>query len=68
VNEKQLILRWLYARLSESANEAGLPFEDLDYFGYGDIVEARVNSCHPDAKPEYQLRIAVKIKDHRKRS
>ena len=38
---------------------------NLLYFGYGDIMEARINSYNPTAGPENQYRIVVKLKDHR---
>jgi len=38
---------------------------NLLYFGHGGIVEARINCHHPDANPENQFRIVVKIKDNR---
>ncbi|MCL2867161.1 MAG: HIRAN domain-containing protein [Clostridia bacterium] len=37
----------------------------LLYFGYSDILEARINSNNPMAHPENQYRIVVKIKDNR---
>ena len=39
----------------------------LLYFGHGDIIEARINSHNPEANPESQFRIVVKIKDKRNR-
>ena len=39
---------------------------NLLYFGYGDIIEAKVNSHNPEANPENQFRIVIKIKDNRK--
>ncbi|MDR0812932.1 MAG: HIRAN domain-containing protein [Oscillospiraceae bacterium] len=39
---------------------------DLLYFGYGDILEARINSYNPEANPENQFRIVIKLKDNRK--
>ena len=37
----------------------------LLYFGYGDIVEARINSRNLEANPEFQFRISIKLKDKR---
>ena len=37
----------------------------LLYFGYGDIVEARINSRDLEANPEAQFRIVIKLKDNR---
>jgi hypothetical protein len=37
----------------------------LLYFGYGDIVEARINSRNLEAPPEGQFRIVIKLKDNR---
>ncbi|MCL1790912.1 MAG: HIRAN domain-containing protein [Peptococcaceae bacterium] len=39
---------------------------NLLYFGYGNIIEAKINSCDPQAHPERQFRIVVRIKDSRK--
>jgi hypothetical protein len=38
----------------------------LLYFGHGGIVEARINSHNPEAHPENQFRVAIKLKDGRK--
>lgn len=38
---------------------------NLLYFGYGDIVEAKISSHKPDAHPENQFRIVIKLKDNR---
>jgi len=37
----------------------------LLYFGYGGIVEARINSRNLEENPEAQFRIVVKLKDNR---
>jgi hypothetical protein len=37
----------------------------LLYFGYGDIIEARINSRNLETSPEGQFRIVIKIKDNR---
>lgn len=39
---------------------------DLLYFGYSDIIEAKINSYNPEANAENQFRIVIKIKDNRK--
>ena len=40
---------------------------NLLYFGYGDILEAKITCHNPEANAENQFRISVKIKDNRKR-
>ena len=42
------------------------PVSNLLYFGHGDIVEARINHHNPEAGPENQFRIVIKIRDIRK--
>jgi len=37
----------------------------LLYFGYGDILEARINSRNLEANPEFQFRVIIKLKDKR---
>ena len=37
----------------------------LLYFGYGDIIEARISSRNLEAIPEVQFRIVIKLKDNR---
>jgi hypothetical protein len=37
----------------------------LLYFGYEDIFDAKISCHYPDADPENQFRIVVKIKDNR---
>ena len=39
---------------------------NLLYFGYDDIVEARINCHNPEEHPENQFRVVIKIKDNRK--
>jgi hypothetical protein len=39
---------------------------NLLYFGHGDILSARINSVNPEAEPERQFRIVIKLKDNRK--
>lgn len=39
----------------------------LLYFGYDEFVEARINCHTPDADPERQFRIVVRLKDNRKK-
>jgi hypothetical protein len=36
---------------------------NLLYFGYGDIVEAKISCHNPEANTENQFRIVVKLKD-----
>ena len=38
----------------------------LLYFGYSDIIDARINNHNPEANTENQFRIVIKIKDNRK--
>lgn len=38
---------------------------NLLYFGHNDILEAKINSHNPEANPENQFRIVIKIKDNR---
>ena len=38
---------------------------DLLYFGYGSILEAKINARNLDAHPEHQFRLVVKIIDNR---
>jgi hypothetical protein len=38
----------------------------LLYFGHDAIVDAKINSYNPEANPENQFRIVIKIKDNRK--
>ena len=38
---------------------------DLLYFGHGNIVSAKISQYDPEAHPEDQLRIVVKIEDNR---
>ena len=38
---------------------------NLLYFGYGDIVEAKINCNNPQANTENQFRVVIKIKDNR---
>ena len=35
------------------------------YFGHGDIIEAIINRVSPDAEPEHQIGIAIRVKDAR---
>ena len=35
------------------------------YFGYGDIFTVRISEIDPEAHPEQQYRVTVKIKDNR---
>lgn len=37
----------------------------LLYFGYGDILEARISARNLEMHPERQFRITVRLKDHR---
>jgi len=39
---------------------------NLLYFGYQDIMEARINCHNPEANTENQFRIVIKLKDNRK--
>jgi len=39
----------------------------LLYLGYSNIIEVKINSHNPDANPENQFRIVVKLKDNRKK-
>lgn len=39
---------------------------NLLYFGHDDIVEAKINFHNPEANPENQYRIVVKLIDNRK--
>jgi hypothetical protein len=36
------------------------------HFGYGEFLEARINSRNLETNPENQFRIVVKLKDNRK--
>jgi len=38
---------------------------DLLYFGYSDILDAKINYCNPEANTENQFRIVIKLKDNR---
>ena len=38
----------------------------LLYYGYGDILEARIQYANVENHPERQFRVVVKIKDNRK--
>jgi hypothetical protein len=40
---------------------------NLLYFGYADIIEARINSYNLQANHERQFRIVIKLKDNRKK-
>jgi hypothetical protein len=39
---------------------------NLLYFGHGDILSAKINSVNPEAEPERQFRIVIKIEDKRR--
>ncbi|GBF23408.1 restriction endonuclease, partial [Candidatus Gastranaerophilus sp. (ex Termes propinquus)] len=39
---------------------------NLLYFGYSDIIEAKINICKPEEDPENQFHIVIKLKDNRK--
>jgi hypothetical protein len=38
---------------------------NLLYFGHGDTLEAKINCHNPEANPENQFRVVIKIKDNR---
>jgi len=38
---------------------------NLIYFGYGGILESKINCHHPDAYPERQFRVVIKLRDGR---
>ena len=38
----------------------------LLYYGYGDILEAKIQYANMESHPERQFRVVVKIKDNRK--
>jgi hypothetical protein len=40
----------------------------LLYFGYGDILEARISSRNLEQNPESQFRITIKLRDNRNAS
>jgi len=39
---------------------------NLLYFGYGDIVDAKISQHQPEAHMENQFRVVIKLKDNRK--